>query len=397
MALFSDLFNESATENNTYSLSGLPLATFAEGTSFLDMGSKGMILAETGWMDICESVRNAVLLEGIGTVAKVAGAHIKAGFERVVDFLKKVPENLKKIASIIFGTINKFLVTIGSLIKQDNNLLDAEKAKKGLAKYNELHKEPLYITGFMFADGTGAAAAVKFADGVKAAKDIVEEFYKDSKKYLQAGQDKGYEVGKEPDKDELDKNIRIAMVGETPKTGEVTSRSFLVDLKDSFGANKGKDDKVDAKKYIDVAVAQVKAGYKDSQNDARKLYKETKAAIEEWIKDCNELAKAFASKIKDAASEKAETDEEKESKKTDIEANKLAVDYAEKTGRAMQKATGIFSSYTGAYCSLLRDQYMTYKKILTTCMGYAKVPEKKAKNEAVTTESSDSLFGLDLI
>ena len=393
MALFSDLFTESTVaevnENVTPDyLKDLPLAKFDENMSLLDCGAKGLVLAEAGWLDICESIRNMDALdEGLADItdnakdkARKAGYKIKAGGTKVVAFLKKILGLLKKIAQNIFGTINKFLTTIAAAIKGNTNITDAEAAKKGLANYEKVNGT-LYVKGFMFAEG-----ADKAQTAYKKAMDSVSGTLK---KWSQAARDKNqiektdkYTV---EEKQRVLTDVRNTLCGGAPSNGDVTSKSFIVDMKNHYGKKYSKGDQhaVDGQ-LLNEAVKAVKGGYKDEQKIARDAYKTSRETINGFIKECDKMAEDFNNRIN------------KDNDDKDNEAFAASARKAELAGNTMTACGGIMSSYMGAFCQRLHQQYSTYKSSLTNCVGYSKGGKVDDKVYGNKNEST-SLFGLDLI
>ena len=387
MALFNDLFTESVDNvaENVASdyLKDLPLAKFAEDASFLDCGSKGLVLAEAGWTDICETINNmSALDEALDDVADKAkdmagkaGAKIKAGGAKVKEFLKKVPEYLKKIAQNIFGTINKFLTSLAALVKNDQNILDAAAAKEGLKRYNAANKDGLKIKGFLF-DGGVEKAANSFKAGIDRGNKFVKEMY-DIASSLDTRS-----FGKEITASAADSAIaemRKVLVGNEPANGAVTSKSFIVDMKATYG-KKDKDGAAVTDAILDSAVSVVKGGYKDGQKAARSLYKDSKEQINKWIENCDKLQKSYEKSYSNDKDSNLNWDQ--------------AAKAAQIMGNTMMKCAGLMSSYTGAYCQLLHQNYSSLRGALVTCVGYSKGGKAGKK---VYGESDTSIFGLDLV
>ena len=404
MALFDDLFNEAAEVNTPVDyLKDLPLAKFAENMSLIECGSRGLVLAEAGWMEICESVNNfdfvneeadllveAGIKDAVGAVKDAAG---KAG-TKVVAFMKKVPEILKRIAQNIFGTINKFLTAVSAIVKKDQNLLDADKAIAGLNNYNKVNKEKMAVSGFMF-ERAGAPAQDQFRKALERAKNHIEKFSMGARqKSTAGGENTTYD---NTSKLNLQNDVRRLLVGDTPANGPVTSKSFMVDMKASFGKKYSKADKYEVTpEMVQLAVKAVKAGYKDEMNLARMVYKNTKEAINKWIDECHKIEKQFSKAARGLKGEENANYKEYDKKQAQN---------AEIAGSAMVGVSGIISSYTGTFCSLLHQQYSTYRSILVKCTGFSKGDKvyngkdkenAEPKNES-TIENSNSLFGLDLI
>lgn len=389
MALFNDLFTESAAPvNETVDyLKDLPLTKFDENASFLDCGSKGLVLAEAGWTDICEQVNNMEALdETLDDVkdwakdkAEKAGNKIKSGAKKVAAFLRNIPKYLKKIAQNIFGTINKFLTSIAAMVKNDQNIIQADAAKAGLKRYKDVNGKAPLIKGFLFngnGKGETSTADDNFKTAIGNAQGEINKLFIDAKGKVK--------TDFTATKQEVLKTIRTALVGSTPSNGDVTSKSFITDMKASYGA-KSKDGVEVTEEIINTAVTVVKGGYKDGQKSARETYKTSKEIINKWIKLCEDKAKQW-----DDIANKLEKENESELSE-DVKKRAKA---AETAGNIMMSCSGIMSSYTGAYCQLLHQNYSSLRGALLTCVGYSKGGKVGKK---VYGESDTSIFGLDLI
>lgn len=386
MALFNDLFTESAAPvNETVDyLKDLPLAKFDENASFLDCGSKGLVIAEAGWTDICEQVNNMEALdETLDDVkdwakdkADKAGSKIKSGAKKVAEFLKKIPAYLKKIAQNIFGTINKFLTSIAALVKQDQNIVQADAAIAGLKRYKSVNGKAPVIKGFMFVNGQKYGET---GDPESNFKTAIDDAQTEIGNLFNNGDVKA-DTGKT--KQEVLDIVRKKLIPNEPENGPVTSKSFKTDIANAYGA-KSKDGVEVTEKLLETAVKVVKSGYKDGQKSARETYKKSKEAINNWIGLCEKNAQKWEKIANDSsASDKTR------------ETNAAKAKAAETAGNLMMSCAGLMSSYTGAFCQLLHQNYSSLRGALLTCVGYSKGGKVGKK---VYGESDTSIFGLDLI
>lgn len=397
MALFDNLFNEAAEVETDY-LKDLPLAQFAENMTLIECGAKGLMLAEAGWFDICASAINEesveqermceqALNEGIGDAVERVKYDSSAAFTRVKNFIKRIPELLKKVAQNIMGTINKFLFYIKQAISKDKaSKYSLEEAKKGLERWQKANGGKKMTTkGFTFKL-TAEDYVKKFEKALGNAQDEVKKF-SEVAMTMKASASLGE---KDFDKTSTAKADFIkALLGTVPSSEDSLAQS----VRKVYGSDASKETEVN-EAFLNLAVKGISRGYKDDQNSARKLYKASKDQINKWISICNQIEKRWEAKAKDAEGEK----------KDSYKASAKAV---ERCGAIMTSCSGIMSNFTGIFCSLLKEQYITYRTVLVKCMGYAAggkagdklYADKKVEEAAVetTTENSMSLFGLDLI
>lgn len=372
---------------------------FPAGTSYIEMGIKGMAIAEAGWLEITESMKfeeSEMRLNEEFSMDSAKEWFAKQG-SRVKEFITvKIPNLLKKIAQVIFTTINKFLNEIVAIVKKDANLYgDKARIEAGFdraAKDGKIEiKGGIKVAGNdptrRIADAKNAVLkvpqAIVKASEFKGENSILSDVMKQMANATKAASASEGGTGSAIARLTILNAVRQALTGNT----ETNERSFAFDIRvDLAGSEENATNPKFAKADIDAACKIVKDGYKDAQKIIKAVATDAKATINEEIKNCNELGAKW-----DKFSKSSDNKDE-DAKKGAANLAKL-IEWA---GKIMSSGSGILSSYSSQVCNLLKQNYVTNKKFLQQCHSYGAKQVPFTKNES-TYESDVSLFGLDLL
>ena len=390
MGMFDALFQESsvAPVKEIDYLAGLPIPTYgiSENMSFVEAGTRAMTLVETEWLNITRGIKDELFVESLEESNMVSDTDdntdpnaAKASDtkkNKIVAVLEKIKSLIMKAFQSIAGMINDFL----NLVKQQVNKIGKFDLAKTLKAYNEMDKKPKMPAHFQFNDsdkgvGTFSVALNNVSRYVNAKYQNVVAAKSDALKNENAGQGM---------KDEI--MVALFTKKEVESVPEAVSALY----------GKKVEEKESTEATVKDAINSVNAGFMAQTKAAKNLYKGVKKLCNEMAKNCDSIAKEI-----------------KKEQGADFEAKAKG---AGAIGQAMSQASGLLGQYTGAYCQLLKNEFMAYWKFAFKCRykkadkedkkaekkeenKEAKAEEKKETkaNEATTVESSDSLFGFDLI
>ena len=360
-------------------LADVQIHQFCEDSTLTECGFETIAMANHEWNSIVESVDiNEVSLFEAELLGIQEADKKDSGF---VDKLKalgsKIIELLKKIAAYIFGVISKWIIAVSKLVnknayttKDKGRLLRGAKKLLENAKDSKIHLYGLLCNEHESPDYTAAMAILEKKDTLKDVKSVTAEQLAAARGLYDANMSavRGMLVGKNlVEAKDFAAEVLLYLTGHK----EVAEYTF---------------DKSNIEKAIGDALATINGGGEKHKARVKKSYDKVKSAINKAIENVKQLT-VKAKDIKDD------------------DKRKLALETLQLMGKSYNGASSIMAAANTTFLSVMSADLRMNSTILVKCHGagtsdeQAKKDEKKKKEDEKksTNESTESIFGVDII
>lgn len=328
---------------------------------------ENITLTNRNWAAIHEAIGVAELncLEESGQEMLYEGGKLAGFFEKIKSFFRSIWEKIVKV-------FKKFIAMMDQFVKSDK-----EFVKKYRPILNKLNLKDFEFNGYEFTiSGKPTAGSLKNILTRNADKDDLGKVIAKVKSNTELSKEDMENAKSILDKLDSDKEneIKEESRGECIGKGKLDASEFQEELFAFF--RNGKDsketlDNIDINKQLNLI-----EGYKEAKKVADKDLSDTKKAIDDIIKEIDDLGKAASKDTTEGNSDK----------------NSLIMKTASRVSTIYKDGLEIIQTYMGAKLSALKAENRQAKAICVKAVGY------KPQNSSTVMESStDFLGGVQLV